>query len=247
MEKINFEKNPIIEISPEIKDLIERFKFALSGPGYAFGREGQVGGKISESIMNQEYDIIIAEDASGRIPGLLIHEAMKKFYASKEAEQELKLFFIAGSKNVDSKKGKKDKISEYISEVVSKSHLPDKKFLVVTDVIIEGESLKPLTSSLKDLNIQYDILTLGIGRTLQSHGGHVYSLNQELGPVNDAKLGIPEIFDKRELSGVVKNPNEIHSSRNSNNDMAKLSKVRDEIKIAAEEIYEKISNFKKED
>ena len=247
MEKMVFNKTEKIELSPEIKDLLDRFKFALPGPGYAYGMEGKANSRISERIMNQEYDVIIAEDASGRIPGLLIYEAMKTLYATKNNEQNLKLFFVAGSKNVDNKKEKKDKISKHINEVISKSHTSDKKFLVVTDVIMEGESLKPLAASLKELNIEYDILTLGVGRTLRSHGGHIYDLNQELGSVSDARVGIPEIFDRRDLSGVIKDPNEILSSRIPNNDMDKLGKVRNEIKVAAEELYEKISKFKKTD
>lgn len=245
MEKPVFNTAEKIELSPEIKDLLERFEFALPGPGYAYGMEGTANARISERIMNQEYDVIIAEDASGRLPGLLIYDAMKKLYATKNNEQNINLFFVAGSKNVDNKKEKKDKISEHINENISKSHTPDKKFLVVTDVIMEGESLKPLVASLKELNIEYDILTLGIGRTLRSHGGHVYDLNQEFGSVSDARIGIPEIFGKRNLSGVVKNPNEILSSRVSDSDMAEIGRVRGEIKVAAEELYKKISSFGK--
>ena len=108
MEKINnFKKETIL--SPEIKDLFERCDFALPHPGYSFGLESDTNEQISLSIKNQEYDTIIAEDASGRLPGLLIYEAIKKFYAKKNQNSNVNLFFMAGSKNVDNVKEKESK------------------------------------------------------------------------------------------------------------------------------------------
>lgn len=240
MEKF-FEKKKEITMSPEIKDMYDRLEFALRAPDYFFGNE------IAEHVMLKEYDIILAEDASGRLPGLLMYEAMKKFYQKDELKEKINLFFLAGSKNATNKKDKEEKILDYFNNTISKSHSPDKRILLITDVIMEGKSLVPLIESLKKINIKYDILTLGLGRSIRYHNfeNQVSILKKELGNMNEARIGIPEIFDRSDLSGVKKNPNEIISSRRPDNDMQKIKRVRQEIEIAAEKLYQRISSFKK--
>ncbi|MBP9765894.1 MAG: hypothetical protein KBD12_01500 [Candidatus Pacebacteria bacterium] len=63
--------------------------------------------------------------------------------------------------------------------------------------------------------------------------------------MNEAKIGIPEIFDRSDLSGVKKDPNNILSSRKLDNDMQKIKQTREEIAIVAEKLYDRISSFKK--
>ncbi|MBP9765895.1 MAG: hypothetical protein KBD12_01505 [Candidatus Pacebacteria bacterium] len=154
-------KGEEIKISKEITDMFDRMVFALRAPNYFSGNE------IAERVMLKEYDIILAEDASGRLPGLLMYKAMEKFYKENDTENKLGLFFLAGSKNANNKNEKKEKILDYLKNEISKHHNSDKRILLVSDVIMEGKSLIPLVESLKELNIQYDILTLGLGRSIR--------------------------------------------------------------------------------
>lgn len=239
--KESLEKKKEIKISPEIKDMYERTEFALRAPDYFSGN------KIAERVMLKEYDTILAEDASGRLPGLLMYGAMKKFYKTNESEKDLNLFFLAGSKGAENEEEKKEKLLEYFNNVIYKSHSPDKSILIVTDVIMEGKSLVPLIEILKELGIKYDILTLGLGRSIRYHNfeNQVYVLKKELGNMNEARIGIPEIFDRSDLSGVKKNPNNILSSRRPDNDMKKIKQIREEIEVVAEKLYNRISSFRK--
>ncbi len=231
---INSEENEKKELSPEVQDLLERFKFSLPEPNHSYGYETKANGLISERIKDREYDMILAEDTSGRAAGLLLYEAMKEYY--KNSDQQLKLNFVAGSKDAKDISQKQEKLSEYITEITEAVHSPEKRLLVVTEVIMDGKSLKPLVDALKDLGVNFDVLSLGYGRTLEPHRFKVKNLNKEWGDVSDGLLGIPKIFQKRYISGVVKNPDDVLSKRADDVDREKLQIARQELQQAAENL-----------
>ncbi len=231
---INSEENEKKELSPEVQDLLERFEFSLPEPKSSYGYETKANGLISERIKDREYDMILAEDTSGRAAGLLLYEAMKEYY--KNSDQQLKLNFVAGSKDAKDVSEKQEKLIEYITGITEAAHSREKRLLVVTEVIMDGNSLKPLVNALKDLGLSFDILSLGYGRTLEPHRFKVKDLNKEWGDVSDGLLGIPKIFQKRHISGVVKNPDDVLSKRGDDIDREKLQIARQELSQASEDL-----------
>ena len=115
--------------------------------------------KLRESIENGDYGTIIGDDASGRIPALIIGKFLNS-YNAKHGLGKVETLFLAGS-------GSKPKreVAHFIKGDDIKSYLEtrdlEKDVLIVTDTISSGNSLKPLTLALKRMGKKYDIASVG--------------------------------------------------------------------------------------
>lgn len=226
-----------ITLSPEMKDIYERMCFTLFASSKDLQERSSTGERINkqiyESIKNNEYDTVIAEDASGRIPGLIMYEFFKKV-AEKENKPIPQIYFMAGSFNAKNIENKRKITNEYIKDTALKNHNLDKKILVVTEYIMTGNSLKPITDGLKEQNINYDILTLGLSK----EHWHMDAIRDKLGNVSAALREIPKsIFRREDLSGVIKNEDEVVSKKSTTADQAVVNHIRKEIHIVAENLY----------
>lgn len=113
--------------------------------------------KLKENIDKGEYDMLLGDDASGRIPTLIlrgiINERNRKLHPElRSSESEIKTRFVAGGQ-LKNKDVLKDVVKEIGSEV-------KKKVLVVTEYISSGRSMEKFSTALKELNIPFDIATL---------------------------------------------------------------------------------------
>ena len=113
--------------------------------------------KLKENIDKGEYDVLLGDDASGRIPTLIlrgiINERNRKRHPEfKSSELEIKTRFVAGGQ-LKNKDKLKDAIKESGLEV-------KKKALVVTEYISSGKSMEKFSTALKELNIPFDIAVL---------------------------------------------------------------------------------------
>lgn len=156
-------------------------------------------------------DLIIGDDASGRIPTLVI----SKFYNSiaekvGREKPEIRTIFIAGgTKDVmdpkqlaDIKQRKKEEIKNLIEKQAGLLEMEPKKMAVsvVTDVIFNGNTLELLTEALKEMGIRYNILSVSLA---------VESKRDELekklgGYIKYGDEGIPGVWQKYRLAGVVR-------------------------------------------
>lgn len=166
-----------ITLSSEMKDIYNRIKIILEN-------DDRINKEIFNSIKNNEYSTVVAEDASGRIPGLILYELLKKVAEQKNDSLPPKIYFIAGAYSAKDIENKNKLTEEYLSDVVLKNRELNKKVLVVTEYIMEANSLKPIANGLKNNNIKYDILSVGLSvdtwSTLQSK-------RDKLGNVANAK------------------------------------------------------------
>lgn len=113
--------------------------------------------KLKENIDKGEYDVLLGDDASGRIPTLIlrgiINERNRKLHPElRSSESEIKTRFVAGGQ-IKSRDTLKAAIKEIESGV-------KKKVLVVTEYISSGRSMERFSTILKELNIPFDIATL---------------------------------------------------------------------------------------
>ena len=113
--------------------------------------------KLKENIDKGEYDMLIGDDASGRIPTLvlrgIINVRNRKLHPElKPSEAETKTRFVAGGR-VENDKELKSALEKLKLEV-------KKKALVVTEYIHTGKSIKRFSNILKELGIPFDIATL---------------------------------------------------------------------------------------
>lgn len=217
----NFEELQKMEISkehfrdiknPEIAELEDLIKNIL---GFKLFRE---------RINSGAYDVVIGDDASGRIPALIFSKILKGTY-KKSGVEPPKTFFV-GLPRIADKEFEKE-LYDFVEHGVG---LSAKRVLIVTDAVYSGIHLKSLTKILDEKNVAYDIVTLGIETEVSQAKravekgvrgkGYLKSM-QERSYVNPRvevqrleKLlktqifwgmeGTPQIFGKRHLGGVKK-------------------------------------------
>lgn len=148
--------------------------------------------KIFEQIVGKleggEYDLIIGVDASGRIPTFIMDKLVNYIYTKKGHDYHQTRFF-AGSGIIDS-------AAEQIRQ-----WNPRKKVLIVEDTIVTGNSIKFLTSALKEINTHFDIIAVSSSRYPEKLVSEFGADNVYLGGEGD---DYTSIYARRNLSGVIK-------------------------------------------
>jgi|GEM_PF-3101856 len=169
---------------------------------------------IGPAIERGEYQLIIGDDASGRVPTLIFKRIVDDVYDEHGFGRPITRF-IAGAKHpnwaqTSEKEDKEKKVEEYLSSV--KKQLQEKeqngsvKALVVTDSIHTGVSLDPLVNALRKLDIDFDIVTISAphmgdyAEGIRGRWGKEFIVGQP---------GESGILKKHLLGGVVKRPRDL--------------------------------------
>lgn len=126
----------IAELEKPIKKIIEKIKFRIE---------------------SGEYGLIIGDDASGRVPALILGNFIKKISEIRGATKP-NVIFIPG------------KLSDFSYDSVDelKAHLEKwglregKRVLIATDTVKSGESLEVLVKLIKISGYECDIATIGL-------------------------------------------------------------------------------------
>ncbi|MDO8572026.1 MAG: hypothetical protein Q7R79_05085, partial [bacterium] len=158
---------------------------------------------------------IIGDDASGRIPTIILGDILKGVY-QKKGILPPKIRFFAGSTNLGNSREREYKITRIakgIQEAIrqQKEEGSKKRILFVTDTIATGSSIKVFATACKELGIDFDIATVSL-----------YSpehIRQKLGELANSETKIaygmegttPELYYNKKLSGVEKEPEEVYS------------------------------------
>jgi len=185
--------------------------------------------EFGEGIKNGEYSVIIGDDASGRIPALMMGDILKAIYVQNGFPPPL-IRFIAGSTGLRHSKAssalnKKSAVSGQISRIhadVMDERSSQGKVMIVTEAISSGSSVDVLVEALKGKGWDRDIATVGI----EPH----YTTIEDLGRVWDARVvagmtGTPDLYrvkdnpdpynpeHGRALSGVHKDREQLFARR----------------------------------
>jgi len=181
------EKIPTIRTEEDMKD---EAVFELESPMRSILE------RILPRIEKGEYDLIIGIDASGRIPALITEKFINYVYGIKGLDIP-KTRFVAG--NIDKENSLKE-ISSWN---------PQKRVLIVEDVIESGESIESLCNALGQKNIAYDIVTMGgisMRDDVELFKKSSDTLKQKLGTDNIyvGQTGPMDISGRSDLSGVTK-------------------------------------------
>jgi len=179
--------------------------------------------KIRFRIETGEYGLIIGDDASGRIPALILGNFIRRISELKGLHGP-NIVFIPGKISVEPRgsfwkriidstyKKHNQEFEEYMSEHAASK---EKKVLIVTDTIQSGFSLMTLVSLLRNSGYEYDIATIGIeqpmigklDRNINLSGADIFSGEYYVKERDDHKH-TPLIYDNNKLSGVSKHPGE---------------------------------------
>ena len=213
---------------------------------------------LKEKIETGEYQLIIGEDASGRIPTRVIERIVKERYKENNYAQPDVRFVAGPGQCADDRallNAEKVRI-KYINEIKKKAkkrRSDIKKALLITDTVIGGNSLLPLANALKKNNLSFDIATIQV-RT----AGDIKELKKKLGAetivwgeefsFDDEK----NIYGKYDIAGVEKTPphlfSESYAKKYSDHYKSQIflqkdvNTAREDAKILAEELMKSYKN-----
>lgn len=221
---------------------------------------------VLENIKRGDYQLLIGDDASGRIPTLIVRKFINDAY--KQSNQPgIKTRFLAGSTTHDDMKvrdsskferenkflsenakvslreEKSRKIQNYVTELKENSPLRISGALIITEYIETGRGLAPLIKALQGDDITTTVLTAWI--LAPQHG--IDSRKTNVGAVlhfGEGAMSSPSIYKNKDLSGVAKYFSDLHASpiRKSLPDtekraiMAKMTIARDEANHVADSL-----------
>ena len=154
--------------------------------------------RLKESIDNGDYDMLIGDDASGRLPTLalrgVINERNRKLCPDlKLSESEIKTRFVAGGQNEENKEELKKALEKLKPEI-------KKKALVVTEYIQSGESMARISKLLENLGISFDVAAF----TSEKDKLEIPENSKFFYGGTDHYIDAPSFYCIPEMSGIVK-------------------------------------------
>ncbi|MDP2695997.1 MAG: hypothetical protein Q8O87_01955 [bacterium] len=151
---------------------------------------------LKEKIEAGEYDVLISDDASGRIPTLIVKKVIDSI---RSEDGNIKTFFIAAGKDrrIDERA-----IKEFAGKTLSKTH----RALVVTELIYSGKSIRRLAKVLDDGGFNdFDIAAVMASQDFFDGKKDVEMVEKGheifCGEIGDP---IPNIYDSRFITGVAR-------------------------------------------
>jgi hypothetical protein len=166
---------------------------------------------IGNELSTGAYDLMIGDDAAGRISAWMTWNAAKSLATLHEGSTP-PLRFFAGSRALDegSHEGiqKKQAIKQYLA---TPPNVVPKKVLIVTDTLATGEGLKLLVHALNEIGAEVSVATFGIVALPDELEAYRAELERKLGArIICGRAGTPLIYRPieygggKEVNGVVK-------------------------------------------
>src|SRR3989338_2822258 len=129
-----------------------------------------------------QYDTILSDDASGRLPSLLLRKII-----NRARDANIPIYFLAGGHGIPRR-------AEQIEAFLKKKKGELGKVLLVTEYVFSGRSMTDLTDILKKIGIVFDVASVAVGGGTEYEGDIIYG-----------NIGMSaEFFYNRTESGVSK-------------------------------------------
>ncbi len=193
--------------------------------------------EFREAIESGKYNLLIADDSSGRVPALIFQKVINAICTEKNIPHP-KLLFIPGQR-LSTDQNISQKISDHINQYLQKVNGPQAgtSALVITNVITSGKTLGILSDALKKSDIDCDIATTSLEVSHSSSDKSKNELEDMLGrkiyTAKNFETSLTSGMNKKAYShGVTKNPGEMVSQ--------KIQGVQDHINTARK-MVDKIS------
>jgi hypothetical protein len=159
--------------------------------------------KMRSRFATGQYTVMIGDDASGRVPALILNQLQNMCGMKKTP-----LYFIAGSRKTKTKEAKKAEIKAFLQKKMLLSS-ETSSVLIVTEFIHHGGSLSLLTDVLRSLKIAYNVCTIGV-----FHKASTTSLGVKLGTkILYGVKGKPALDGHYVLAGVQKSYEDLLATR----------------------------------
>lgn len=121
-------------------------------------------GLLRERIDKKEYDSVLGDDADGRIPTLLLGNAIKEIYGE---EKKLEIVFVQGGTLLWKEPEHADEVKAYLERMRDKLGT---RTLIVTEEILAGHSSENLALILRSLGIEADVATFSAAEPEEIRG-----------------------------------------------------------------------------
>ena len=164
--------------------------------------------QMRERIDRGEYNLIIGDDASGRIPTWVFYNFLKKVYVRNNLPPPSVRYF-AGSRNAMGKvvEKKTEEIANHIARFVEKEKQKDnkgrqQKALIVTDTIATGNSLAPIVEALRKNDMPLDVAAVSLFMSERNYEEIKERLHADV--FYGIAGSVSYIFGRGDLSGVTK-------------------------------------------
>ena len=168
-----------------------------------------------------QYDTILSDDASGRLPSLLLRKII-----NKTRDTSIPVYFLAGGHGLA-------KRAEQIEAFLKKKKGELGKVLLVTEYVFTGLSMTNLTDILKKVGIVFDVASVVVSGTTKYEGNIIYG---NMG-------GSDAFFYNKTESGVSKygerdtaEEDLSHPQRHYTEDSKEERLVREDLDIIAQEL-----------
>jgi adenine/guanine phosphoribosyltransferase-like PRPP-binding protein len=156
--------------------------------------------KLRDRIEKSEYGTIVGDDASGRIPTLIVGNAIGKIY-EKNGNESPQILFLAGGGG----KEKVEEIVDYLKEISARGKFDaGRRVLLVTDYLVTGSSIEPILSAFRKMGIESDVAS-----TFSTKGEKYWNNFLNTRVVIGAGEAEPGIYGRHNLSGVHKISEEV--------------------------------------
>ena len=119
--------------------------------------------KIRDRIENGEYGLIIGDDASGRIPTIILGNFIRDI-SKIRGHYQPNIIFIPGKLEKDwgwNKKKQTQQQKKFEQHFSKSGAMLCKKILIITDTVFSGESLKILANLIRKAGYFLEIATIG--------------------------------------------------------------------------------------
>lgn len=191
--------------------------------------------QLLPEIEQGSYQFLIGDDASGRIPTLILRDVIGGIYA-KEQRPVPQTFFFAGSSHLEDVDERNKKLALMVESLKARAEQSrGKKALIVTDNIASGNSIKVITEALQQLQVEYDIVAVGTTSSLKILGSKLG------GRVIAGQDSIPSIYGRKDLSGIQKTSEAYLYASPLKDDLTKSNMVS--ARLSAKSIAERLSSW----
>lgn len=166
-------------------------------------------GDLRVPIEQGAYNAIIGDDASGRIPTLILSEVIKRVYAQYGHKAPVIRFMTSPSRVHHD--AQKENIQAHVSKILkdAQNSFGDGKALLVTDVVWSGKTLSRLMDGIRANGWNADVATVGF---VDNHNTK-REVEETIGaPLINGSEETPAIYNRKYLSGVTKNRKDIFAS-----------------------------------
>lgn len=228
--------------------------------------------QMKKDIDNGSYGMIIGDDASGRLPSILIKKVIDKanllsgrpaipakFIALyRPTGPDSNIFWdildpweieqIDSLEDSDQKNEKTKIIEKEITEKfiphLDREALKDKKIVVVTDNIVGGSTIEPLLKTLKTSGFKFDVATIAAMSPSDTRKVIIESGAENFYFGEDYQIN--SIYDKKWLAGVKKDKSKFKTTSDAYK--PRIDKEKDSPEDIAEKIYaqEKINEARED-